>query len=68
MPRPARTTETAPTTPLIIDMHDFRPDPDQNGTHCSCGLPRQNRHHHDAFMGPAPHFPHTPSHITTTPW
>ena len=63
MPRHRQAAESTPegSMPLLIPMHDFIPDPDLNGYYCVCQLPRQNRHHHDAAMGPAPYFPHTPA-------
>jgi hypothetical protein len=54
-------TEAPEGQPLLLPMHDFDPDPDLNGYFCRCQLPRQNRHHNDAFLGPAPYFPHHPS-------
>jgi hypothetical protein len=50
-------TEAPEGQPLLAQMHDFDPDPDQTGTTCRCQLPRHNRHHNDAFLGPAPYFP-----------
>ena len=55
-----KTTNTT-EAPLLMNMHDFTPAPDLNGYYCICQLPRQNRHHHDAFLGPAPMFPSTPA-------
>lgn len=50
-------TEALEGQPLLLPIHDYNPDPDQTGTTCTCQLPRQNRHHNDAFLGAAPRFP-----------
>ena len=67
MPRPRKTDTTHDEQPLLMNMHDFTPDPELNGYYCICQLPRQNRHHNDAFMGPAPTFP-TPPAGTQSPY
>ena len=59
MPRPRKPDTTDNEQPLLINIHDFTPDPDLEGTSCNCQLPRHNRHHNDAFLGPAPTFPTT---------